>query len=105
MWGAICSISTIRARPSRKFFWAWDPWRLSAPCSPISSEQGWEPALSSRRLRPAFVGDDVLPLRRVGPRHHGHHRLGLAQIAHLVRNPRLDEDEVARFIVDAQRTV
>src|SRR3954447_5438189 len=47
----------------------------------------------------AVVGHDVLPFAGVGARDHGHHRLAVAGVEHLVRHAGLDEDEVARLVL------
>ena len=59
----------------------------------------YENSSSEARVLP-IVRHDVLPLARVGPRHHSHHRLGVAQVEYLVRHSRLDVDEVAGFVLD-----
>src|SRR5262249_17875562 len=53
------------------------------------TSQGWP------RIR-----DNVLPLARVRWRDDGDDRLGVADVEHFVRDARLDEDEVARLVLD-----
>src|SRR5262245_41476394 len=57
---------------------------------------------SASAARGAVVGDDVLPLAGVRAGDHGDHGFRVAQVAHLVRHAGLDEDEVARLVVDRQ---
>src|SRR2546422_56126 len=43
----------------------------------------------------SLVWDDVRPLARVRAGDHGDDRVGVARVEHLVRDARLDEDEIA----------
>src|SRR4051812_34592100 len=45
------------------------------------------------------VVDDVLPFGGVRAGDDGHHRLGVAQVEHLVGDAGLDEDEIARLVL------
>ena len=50
-----------------------------------------------------LVGNDAIPLVWTRSRDDGHDRLRLAQVVDLVRNARLDEDEVASLVLDTAR--
>src|SRR5437660_6170616 len=61
----------------------------------------------ARRAQPGFglkcsslVGNDVLPLTRIGPRHNRDNRFGGADIEDFMRDARLDEDEIAGSVLD-----